>query len=106
MSVQPIDLQVLFARLNLIGREQMAHRNMILQAQAVAASEIAERSAEEDRRVSELPTEEKSSEKVSDESESQTGSQEESGDHEPAEESTNQEVLRDPDLGQNIDISG
>ena len=26
MSVQPIDLQVLFARLSLIGREQMAHR--------------------------------------------------------------------------------
>jgi len=106
MSVQPIDLQVLFARLNLIGREQMAHRNLILQAQAVAASEIAERSAEEDRRVSDLPSEEENSEKVSDEPESRKGSQEESGNHEPAEERANQEILRDPDLGQNIDISG
>ena len=40
MSVQPIDLQVLFARLNQIGREQLAQRNSIVQAQAVAASEI------------------------------------------------------------------
>ena len=106
MSVQPIDLQVLFARLNLIGREQTAQKNMILQAQAVAASEIAERSEAEDRRVSELRAEEDGPEKVADESESQQSPQEQGGDHEPAQESANQEILRDPDLGQNIDISG
>ncbi|MEE8441035.1 MAG: hypothetical protein V3S41_04875 [Spirochaetia bacterium] len=106
MSVQPIDLQVLFARLNLIGREQIAHRSMIVQAQAVAAEEIAERSAEEDRRVGGLQTGEEGPEQVSDDSESRQGSQEQSRDREPERESTNQEVLRDPDLGQNIDISG
>ena len=106
MSVQPIDLQVLFSRLNLIGREQTAQRNMITQAQAVAASEIAERSAEEARRVSELHHEDEGSEKVSDDSESGQSAQEQSGDHEPAQESAEQEILRDPDLGQNIDLSG
>jgi len=106
MSVQPIDLQVLFSRLNQIGREHTAQRNMFTQAQAFAASEIAERSAEEDRRVSELHHEEEGSEKVSDDSESGQSAQEQSGDHAPAQESAKQEILRDPDLGQNIDLSG
>jgi hypothetical protein len=106
MSIQPIDLQVLFARLNLVGREQSNQKNMLMQAQAVAASEIAERSEEEDRRVSELHPEEEGPEKTSDESDSQQTPQEQNGEHEPAEEQVGQEVLCDPELGQNIDISG
>jgi hypothetical protein len=106
MSIQPIDLQVLFARLNLIGREQTNQKNMLMQAQAVAANEIAERSEEEDRRVSDVHPEEDGAEKVSDESDSQQTPQEQNGDHESAEERADQEVLRDPELGQNIDISG
>ena len=106
MSIQPIDLQVLFARLNLVGREQTNQKNMILQAQAVAASEIAQKSEEEDRRVSKLNPEEDGPEKVSDESEAQQSPQEQNGEHESTEERAGQEVLRDPELGQNIDISG
>lgn len=106
MSIQPIDLQVLFARLNMIGREQSALRNSIVQAQAVAASEIAERSEEEDRRVSELSTEEEGPEQISDENESKGQNQEQASENEEEPERPRQEVLRDPDLGQNIDISG
>ena len=106
MSIQPIDLQVLFARLNLIGREQAAQRNSLVQAQAVAASEIAERSEEEDRRVSELNTDEEAPEKVSDESESPQEQPEQPGEHETDGSAAHPEVLVDPDLGQNIDISG
>lgn len=106
MSIQPIDLQVLFARLNLVGREQAAQRSTILQAQAVAGSEIAERSEEESRRVTEVSSEEEGAEKVSDEPGSQQGPQEQGTGHESEQGSVNQEVLRDPDLGQNIDISG
>jgi hypothetical protein len=106
VSIQPIDLQVLFARLNLIGREQAAQRDSITQAQAVAANEIAERSEEGDRRVSELSTEEEGPESVSDETESQSRQREETGKREGESEPAEPEVLQDPDLGQNIDISG
>jgi hypothetical protein len=105
MAVQPIDLQVLFARLNQIGREQAAHRDMVAQAQAVAASEIAEQSEEQDRRVSQLRTDEEGPEKVNDESESNPQGQEQ-GNKRENEERENPEVISDPDLGQNIDISG
>jgi hypothetical protein len=106
MSVQPIDLQVLFSRLNQIGREQSAQRNMLVQAQAVAANEIAERSEEEDRRVSDVNTEEEGPEKTSNDGEENASpEQQERGEEEtPAED--RREVVRDPDLGQNIDISG
>jgi len=106
VSIQPIDLQVLFARLNLIGREQAAQRDSITQAQAVAANEIAQRSEEEDRRVSELSTEEEGPENISDEGEGQQTPQGQGGQRGAEEHNPRQEVVRDPDLGQNIDISG
>lgn len=106
MAIQPIDLQVLFARLNQIGREQAAQRDSITQAQAVAANEIAERSEEEDRRVSELSTDEEGPESVSDENEGRQTRSETHSEREEESESPRQEVVRDPDLGQNIDISG
>ncbi len=105
MSVQPIDLQVLFARLNQIGREQAANKNMLIQAQAVAANEIAERSEEQDRRVSDVNIQEEGPEKLSDEGEnSETPGEQHRED--ASESEAEQEVLQDPDLGQNIDISG
>ena len=105
MAVQPIDLQVLFARLNQVGREQAAARDAQVQAQAVAGSEIAERSEEQDHRVAQLSTEEDGPEVVNDESEgNQSGEQQ--GGSEQHSESGDNEVFRDPDLGQHIDISG
>ena len=83
MSIQPIDLQVLFARLNQIGREQAASKNMLIQAQAVAASEIAERSEEEDRRVSNVHVQDEGLEKLSDENENAETPEEHRREQEP-----------------------
>ncbi|MFW5684971.1 MAG: hypothetical protein ACOC1I_08965 [Spirochaetota bacterium] len=105
MSVQPIDLQVLFSRLSQVGREQAAQRDAQVQAQAVAGSEIAERSEERDHRVSELSAQEEGPDTVNDEKE---GNQSGSGHKRQTkdEEQEQDEIFRDPDLGQHIDISG
>lgn len=105
MAIHPIDLQVLFSRLNQIGREQAVQRDAQIQAQAVAASEIAEQSESRDHRVSELSTEEEGPEVVNEEDEGKQGTGQESRSSNEEEEPT-QEVFRDPDLGQHIDISG
>lgn len=105
MAIQPIDLQVLFSRLNQIGRDQALQRDAQVQAQAVAGSEIAEKSEERDHRVSELSTEEEGPENVNDEAEGQHGEAGHQRSGENAEQSED-EVFRDPDLGQHIDISG
>jgi hypothetical protein len=106
MSIQPIDLQVLFARLNQIGREQVANKNMLIQAQAVAANEIALRSEEQDRRVGNVNIQQEGPEKLSDEGENAETPSEQQREQEASESESDQEVLQDPDLGQNIDISG
>lgn len=107
MAIQPMDLQVLFSRLSQVGREQAAMKDMLIQSQAVTASEIAERSEEQDRRVSELNTEEEGPEKTGDEgSGAALAEHEEEESQSDHEESDAAEVFRDPDLGQNIDISG
>lgn len=105
MGIQPIDLQVLFSRLNQIGREQASQRDALVQAQAVAAGEIAEQSEERDRRVNELSAEEEGPEQVNDEAEGNEGGSQ--GRREQRQEgSPDDQVFRDPDLGQNVDISG
>lgn len=105
MSVQPIDLQVLFSRLSQIGRDQAAHRDAQIQAQAVAGSEIAERSEEHDHRVSQMNDAENGPETVNDESDSDQG---ERGRHRREKDSQSAEdgIFQDPDLGKNIDLSG
>jgi hypothetical protein len=106
MAIQPIDLQVLFSRLSQIGREQALMRDAQVQAQAVAGSEIAERSEEGDHRVAQLSAEEEGPESVDDESE---GGQQQGSRHQHrqgGDEASRDRVFRDPDLGQNVDISG
>lgn len=105
MAIQPIDLQVLFSRLNQIGREQAVQRDAQVQAQAVAGSEIAERSEEGDHRVAELNTEQDGPETVNEDSEGGQGGGQQ-GRREKGEEEEKESVFRDPDLGQNVDISG
>jgi len=105
MSVQPIDLQVLFSRLSQIGRDQAAHRDAQIQAQAVAGSEIAERSEETDHRVSQLSDAENGPETVNDESDSNQREQGR-GRREKEPGSAEDAILQDPDLGRNVDLSG
>ena len=104
MAVQPIDLQVLFSRLNEIGRDQSAHRETQLQAQMVAASEIAQRSEELGHRVTETRTDGEGPEQVNDESDDNASGGEREGARRDA--THEQHVFSDPDLGQNVDISG
>ena len=105
MAVQPIDLQVLFARLNQVGREQAILRDAQVQAQAVAGSEIAEQSEEQDHRVSQLAEAEEGPQIV--DAESQGGQRENQQEHSrDGEEKRANDVFRDPDLGQHVDLSG
>ncbi len=105
MSVQPIDVQVLLARLNQIGREQAVHRDALVQSQAVAADEIARKSAEQGHGVVEVSTEEEGPETVGDGSAGGSG-----GKHGPQREhdkpNSGDEPFRDPELGQNVDVTG
>jgi len=109
MSIQPIDLQTLFVRLSQVGREQSALKQAIVQNQEVAGREIAERSrlvgesVQESEEVSEGP------ETVDDDdnpSQQHPPAQHEHAQGDSATEESQDELFRDPDLGQNIDLEG
>lgn len=107
MAIQPIDLQTLFMRLGQVGKEQAAYRQAAAQSQEVTGSEIARRSEEVQRTVTEADTLEDGPEQVNDEENGEQGSGERREQESEKEESgKDDDLFRDPDLGQNVDISG
>ena len=106
MSIQPIDLQTLFLRLNQIGHEQSAEKNAQQQGQSVAGSEIARQSELKKSVVDESHDVEDGPEQLHDEGGEQQGHRSGKDDrHERHGLPDEPEVFRDPDLGRNIDVS-
>ena len=106
MAIQPIDLQTLLMRLGQVGKEEAAQRQAAVQSQIVTGSEIARRSEAEQRQVTETHTLEEGPDQVDDEESSAQGRE---GEQQEAGEGASSEkdgVFRDPDLGQNVDITG
>jgi len=105
MAIHPIDLQTLLLRLGQIGKEQSAQRDALAQSQAVAGSHISQKSEQISRSVSETHILEQGPEHLNDE---ESGSGEESGGEKKKkkDQSREREIVKDPDLGQNIDITG
>lgn len=107
MSIQPIDLQTLFMRLSQVGKEQAAMREAAHVAQEVQGSEIAKRSEELARTVSETRELEEGPDAVKDdEKKGSHGSGGEKGETSEGKEQEKKNVFHDPDLGNKIDLSG
>ncbi|MFP4152455.1 MAG: hypothetical protein ACLFR8_11805 [Alkalispirochaeta sp.] len=108
MSIQPIDLQTLFVRLSQIGREQSAIKQAIAQNQAVTGSEIAQRSKDVGHTVRESSEVSEGPETVQEDESNQTGTGESPGQRpdQREKEPDSETEFTDPDLGQNIDLTG
>lgn len=113
MPIQPIDLQVLFSRLDNIGREAVGPQQAAAQGQDVAGAHLAEQSRAQARRVTdteELPDDGSEEVKEDESGEVYDGSTRRrrrsnaEGD-EPDDRSAETEI-RDPALGRTIDLSG
>jgi hypothetical protein len=112
MPIKPIDLQTLFTQLDRIGREQNAGKEgAALQGAARQAAEQ-ERAEESARSVKRTPESEDSAGKKidADGSGGRPGPrrEEEGGAEKPGggRDEDEDEVIRDPDLGNRVDLSG
>ncbi len=106
MPLQPIDLQTLFVRLQQVGQDQAAIKDSAAQAQTVAGQEIAQKSTQQQSRISETPElQEDQLEKIGDD-ERRNREREQAKKRKDEKKRSETELFRDPDLGQNIDISG
>jgi len=110
MAIQPIDLQALFTQLDKVGKNQAVIRDG-QQIQDSLQQLASQRKLEENvRSVSEAQNMGEEAGKIKDEGkgrEHQGGTKERQGDREEVSaEEEKRDLIRDPALGRNIDISG
>ncbi len=108
MSIKPIDLQSLFVKMSEVSKEQALIKELSVRQQNQAANVQINKELEEDRRVTQSPEDRELDSIKDDESEnrrdSSKHSQEENAQGAAVEK--NRTVIKDEDVGQNIDLTG
>lgn len=114
MSLRPIDLQTMFVRLSELSREQAAYHDEHVQSKAADRAGSIKKTVEGDEKVEKTEEVPDALPKIDEKNESDTAKSHEKGsgpeaskDEEASTESADEEnIFRDPDLGNRIDISG
>ena len=113
MAIQPIDLQALFSQLDKVGKTQSELKEGVQIQQAIQGVTSQRKLDERIRSVNETQDSGEGAERIKDRKgrgRNRQGSKENergaSGDSEETEEAERSEVVRDPALGHNIDLSG
>ncbi len=110
MSLKPLDLQNLFVRLNQVSKQQAAQQEAPLHAQQVAAQEIEQEAKLADKRVGKTNETGIGAEKMHDDQSGNGGSsssdREKRRDGDESVDKREEDIFKDPDLGNRIDISG
>lgn len=108
MSIQPIDLQTLFAHLHNVGKEQAVQKEGAILQQQARATELIKETQHRDESVNETEELEDETGKISAEKKGDQpggGAGKKNRDQEKGEEKA-RNVYEDPDIGKNIDITG
>ena len=105
MSIKPIDLQTLFVKMDEVSKQQSQIKGQSSLQQSNAARAQIAKELEQDHKVTEVPEENELS-NVKDREERRGNENKKQKKPENKEEPEEPEVLRDPDIGQHIDISG
>ena len=106
MSLLPIDLQTMFLHMDNVGKDQAAIKNAIVNGQSLQATEIVKNSEQNDNAVNVAKDLEDGVNKVNEEEKKQSKNNSKENKKENEEENDNKEVVKDPDLGHHIDITG
>jgi hypothetical protein len=111
MAIQPIDLQVLFSRLNQVGKEQAEQKDGQIHNQVVQGAEIVKRTERQDHSVTGLrETGGENVRQVKDENRGRRrpgkkpGESAKDGDEDA--EQPKKEIIQESYLGKHIDITG
>lgn len=111
MGIQPIDLQTLFSQLDKAGKLQSGTKENIPAQQVIQVAQQIKKEEEQVRTVKETKNPETGAERIKDEAgkkeKNLPSRQRRSPDEkEEAPEQKEKEVVRDPELGTKIDLSG
>jgi ribosome assembly protein YihI (activator of Der GTPase) len=106
MALSPLDLQTLFTQADKVGKQESAMREGAVLFQSIHQAKNQQEAAEKLKTVNETQNTGDGAESIKDNNEGQAGH--EGGRRHSAketEESAKEEIIRDPDLGMNIDVS-
>jgi hypothetical protein len=109
MALLPIDLQTLFTQSTQVGKEQAVQKDAPPAAQSQQAAQLVQRQETRDTSVNEAHDQEEGPEKVKDRSRrgaGRRGRPPKGAKPAPPAGSPPSSVVKDPDLGRNIDITG
>jgi hypothetical protein len=104
----PIDLQTLFSQANQVGKEQAVQKDASPTHQSLQGSQLVQKTEQRDNDVTETPTTEEGAEKIKDrerraaERRGKRGKEPKKG---TAPAPAEKDVVRDPALGRNVDIT-
>lgn len=108
MAIQPIDLQTLFSQMDKVGKTQADLKDGAQVQQSLLGAAIQKKADERVRSVSGTPDAGYGTEGVKDDRRRRGGKDSGEGKHAESDEAETEdsEVVKDPNLGRNIDISG
>ena len=108
MSIKPIDLQTLFVKMDDVSKEQALVKEQAALRQDQAAKAQVAKELAEDRKVTGTPESNEAVAAKDEESEGGGGSKKrERRDGETSSEDSNgREVVKDPDVGRHVDLTG
>jgi len=105
MAIAPIDLQTLFTQVDKVGRTQAAQKEGQEIHQAIQGAQLQKKTEEHIQEVNEAQNTGDGAEKINDQNQRHGGGNQDKHRREEQEEEKQASVLRDPTLGNTIDIS-
>ncbi len=112
MALTPLDLQTLFIKMNEVNREQAHIKGAEAQEQSLEAKKLVDQEIQKDSSVNPSAEQEEMDNRIKDKQEKAGGNEQEGhekkkkNDKEEKDEKDNREYIRDPNLGQHIDLIG
>jgi len=108
MAMLPIDLQTVFTQATQVGKEQAAQKDAPPAAQSLQGMQIVQQAENRDKAVNETHEQEEGPEKAGDRKRrgAERRRRPKKGATPPAAHSAASNVVRDPALGRNVDITG
>jgi len=109
MAIQPIDLQTLFTQMDKVAKQKSAEKEGLVLQQSLQGAVNLKKTEEKVRSVNETKDPEDGAERIKDNN-ARKQNQEESTEKKDEKKETDDEqqldVIKDPDLGKHIDVSG
>uniref|UniRef100_A0A7C3EGC8 Uncharacterized protein n=1 Tax=Gracilinema caldarium TaxID=215591 RepID=A0A7C3EGC8_9SPIR len=109
MAIQPIDLQTLFTQMDKVAKQKSAEKEGLVLQQSLQGALNLKKTEEKVRSVNETKEPEDGAERIKDKNARKQGQEElaeKKDEKKEADDEKKMDIIKDPNLGKHIDVSG